>query len=326
MILSRIAQHVREQNWTAIGIDFVIVVLGVFLGIQLGNWNARRPTRGWAGPTPSASSSTSAPTGRAASASPTTTYDAVNTSAEQTARLLGDPAADPRALVVNAYRATEYTFLMQTRPTWDEIVSSGNVDLLPRAVLESGVSNYYAYDWAPEVLNRLEQSSYRRRVRSLLPHPPQEAIRTRCSDVRDEARSSGCRATARSTSTAASSPRGRARRGTTRKSLRGSVTSSLTWPWSEPASDANSSTSTESSLRWRDETPRRPRHDPPSRHRPRPRADLDRHRDRLPHRGPLHEPQNPPLQADRTRERPCHVRAVVSTLPRPTRLSSACCG
>ena len=40
MILRRITQHVRDQNWTAIAIDFVIVVTGVFLGIQLGNWNA----------------------------------------------------------------------------------------------------------------------------------------------------------------------------------------------------------------------------------------------------------------------------------------------
>ncbi|XUU61247.1 hypothetical protein ACRAQ6_02955 [Erythrobacter sp. HA6-11] len=42
MILRRITQHVRDQNWTAIAIDFVIVVVGVFLGIQLGNWNAVR--------------------------------------------------------------------------------------------------------------------------------------------------------------------------------------------------------------------------------------------------------------------------------------------
>ena len=42
MILSRVIAHVREQDWTAIGIDFLIVVLGVFLGIQLGNWNAAR--------------------------------------------------------------------------------------------------------------------------------------------------------------------------------------------------------------------------------------------------------------------------------------------
>lgn len=42
MILRRVVQHVREQNWTAIAIDFVIVVVGVFLGIQIGNWNAQR--------------------------------------------------------------------------------------------------------------------------------------------------------------------------------------------------------------------------------------------------------------------------------------------
>jgi hypothetical protein len=35
MILRRITQHVREQNWTAIAIDFVIVVTGVFIGIGL---------------------------------------------------------------------------------------------------------------------------------------------------------------------------------------------------------------------------------------------------------------------------------------------------
>jgi hypothetical protein len=42
MILRRVIEHVREQNWTAIGIDFVIVVVGVFIGIQVSNWNGNR--------------------------------------------------------------------------------------------------------------------------------------------------------------------------------------------------------------------------------------------------------------------------------------------
>ena len=42
MLFRRVAEHVRTQNWTAIGIDFLIVVVGVFLGIQLGNWNEGR--------------------------------------------------------------------------------------------------------------------------------------------------------------------------------------------------------------------------------------------------------------------------------------------
>ena len=39
MILRRIIAHFRKQEWTAIGIDFLIVVVGVFLGIQVANWN-----------------------------------------------------------------------------------------------------------------------------------------------------------------------------------------------------------------------------------------------------------------------------------------------
>lgn len=42
MILRSVARHVRDQNWVAIGIDFAIVVLGVFVGIQVSNWNAAR--------------------------------------------------------------------------------------------------------------------------------------------------------------------------------------------------------------------------------------------------------------------------------------------
>lgn len=42
MILRRVIAHVREQEWTAIWIDLVIVVVGVFIGIQVSNWNAAR--------------------------------------------------------------------------------------------------------------------------------------------------------------------------------------------------------------------------------------------------------------------------------------------
>ncbi|MGI9201165.1 MAG: hypothetical protein ACR2QL_08910 [Woeseiaceae bacterium] len=45
MLLRRVTQHVREQDWTAIGIDFVIVVVGVFIGIQVSNWNDERESR-----------------------------------------------------------------------------------------------------------------------------------------------------------------------------------------------------------------------------------------------------------------------------------------
>ena len=39
MLLRRITKHVTEQNWFAVFIDFLIVVVGVFIGIQVANWN-----------------------------------------------------------------------------------------------------------------------------------------------------------------------------------------------------------------------------------------------------------------------------------------------
>ncbi|MDH5176741.1 MAG: DUF6090 family protein [Gammaproteobacteria bacterium] len=42
MILRRVMEHVRKQEWTAIGIDLVVVVIGVVIGIQVSNWNAQR--------------------------------------------------------------------------------------------------------------------------------------------------------------------------------------------------------------------------------------------------------------------------------------------
>lgn len=45
MILRRIIAHVRDQQWTAIALDFVIVVAGVFVGIQASNYNTERAER-----------------------------------------------------------------------------------------------------------------------------------------------------------------------------------------------------------------------------------------------------------------------------------------
>jgi len=45
MLLRRVTEHVKAQNWTAVALDFVIVVVGVFIGIQVSNWNDARGER-----------------------------------------------------------------------------------------------------------------------------------------------------------------------------------------------------------------------------------------------------------------------------------------
>lgn len=45
MLLRHVTRHLQKQDWTAIGIDFLIVVLGVFVGLQAQEWYGERARR-----------------------------------------------------------------------------------------------------------------------------------------------------------------------------------------------------------------------------------------------------------------------------------------
>ena len=45
MILSRIIHHLKTQNWTAVALEFVIVVAGVVIGFQVTAWNGEQTAR-----------------------------------------------------------------------------------------------------------------------------------------------------------------------------------------------------------------------------------------------------------------------------------------
>ena len=42
MILRRLTKHVKDQNWFAVGLDFVIVVAGILIAFQITEWNEAR--------------------------------------------------------------------------------------------------------------------------------------------------------------------------------------------------------------------------------------------------------------------------------------------
>src|SRR5512144_3373426 len=45
MILRRVVEHAKTQNWFAVTLDFFIVVIGVFIAIEVANWNQARQDR-----------------------------------------------------------------------------------------------------------------------------------------------------------------------------------------------------------------------------------------------------------------------------------------
>ena len=45
MLLRRITQHVKDQNWFAVALDFIIVVAGILIAFQITEWNETRADR-----------------------------------------------------------------------------------------------------------------------------------------------------------------------------------------------------------------------------------------------------------------------------------------
>ena len=103
----------------------------MFVGIQVANWNAaladERLGRAYA-----ARLTADLEQDLASRSALVDYYGAVLDSVERTDALLADPQADPQELVVAAYRASEINYSRALRAsTWDEIVSSGDIGLLP---------------------------------------------------------------------------------------------------------------------------------------------------------------------------------------------------
>ena len=121
MLLRRVIEHVKAQNWTAVALDFVIVVVGVFIGIQVANWNAARAERKL-GEDYTVRLIADLENDLAGARTQTSYYDDVTKSIETTDRLLASPDPDPQALVIAAYRASEFSNNPPNRATWDQIV------------------------------------------------------------------------------------------------------------------------------------------------------------------------------------------------------------
>ena len=45
MLLRRVTEHVKAQNWFAVGIDLTVVVFGVYIGMQAGDWQQHAQDR-----------------------------------------------------------------------------------------------------------------------------------------------------------------------------------------------------------------------------------------------------------------------------------------
>tara|TARA_R110000787_G_scaffold268352_1_gene374830 strand:+ start:519 stop:1289 length:771 start_codon:yes stop_codon:yes gene_type:complete len=179
MILRRLTKHVKDQNWFAVGLDFLIVVAGVFLGIQIGNWNAGR-----------------ADDARATAYLERLSSD-INTDLMNARRKLEfwsrvsdygsrglDYAETGHAngqsdwqLLLAYFQASQLDEFIVTDTTYQEMKSAGELSLIKDETLRETLGNYYALS-GNYVLT--ERPRYREQVRGIIPLRMQSYIWTNC--------------------------------------------------------------------------------------------------------------------------------------------------
>jgi hypothetical protein len=182
MILRRVIAHVGKQEWTAITIDLAIVVVGVFIGMQVSNWNAEREAnqRG----------AVFAERLKADLRDEAWYYQLqiqynreVLANAERAvAALSGKAAESNEALLVSAYRATQYKQKARRRATYDELVSTGTLGLIKSQTLRNTALQVYNFPTLDNMAREGMQSRYREAFRMALPNDVQRALNKNCGD------------------------------------------------------------------------------------------------------------------------------------------------
>lgn len=174
MILRRVIGHFRQQEWTAIAIDFVIVVVGVFIGIQVSNWNETRVLRERERThleqllIDLESDRDTGERGVAAANRIDDAATAVLAVLEGAPQAVAISDADLMRFLLEA----GYAYLPQGNPTtYNEMISTGALGLLQSVELKRALGEYYrsasvGRQW--DVLLREEQFAYLAAIRGLL--------------------------------------------------------------------------------------------------------------------------------------------------------------
>jgi hypothetical protein len=181
MILRRLSQSLKEQNWTAIWIEFILLVAGVFLGIQVSNWNAARLEQKRADEL-FARLINDLQSEKNNVESLRDYYGTTAAYAKVALRELeAKGSVDPEVFVISAYQASQWQEAISSRSTFEEIVANGAINLVRNAKARDLLIGYYEYDWTKGLVVS-SRPPYRELMRGVMPYSLQEAIKKACGD------------------------------------------------------------------------------------------------------------------------------------------------
>lgn len=182
MILRRLSQSLKEQNWAAICIEFVLLVSGVFLGIQVSNWNADRELRKKSGVFMERLAADLRVEAWGYEYLIEYNKDVLANARRALDSLTGERPLSDEQFVIAAYRASQYESQDRRRATYDELVSTGTIGLITDQKLRDTAIFVYATTLIDQTMDEGKQSEYRLVFRRTLSAQVQQELLDKCGD------------------------------------------------------------------------------------------------------------------------------------------------
>jgi hypothetical protein len=183
MILRRVIQHVRKQEWTAIAIDFLIVVIGVFVGLQVSNWNDSRKTSQRAAVFSERLAKDMRYEAWAYEYLIDYNRDVLSGAKAALDALYGTVPLSDEQFLIDAYRATQYKYMDRGRSTFDELISTGNIGLIADEDLRTTAISIYTTTLIDVVAEEGRLAPVRTIFRRRVPADVQHALLEKCGDL-----------------------------------------------------------------------------------------------------------------------------------------------
>ncbi|HET9835178.1 MAG TPA: DUF6090 family protein [Rhodanobacteraceae bacterium] len=181
-MLRHVISHLRRQDWAAVVIELIVVVVGVFIGVQASNWNENRETN------QKAAVFTERLKSDLREEAWSYEYEVgyfneVLTSAKRAADALsGKAPLSDEALLVAAYRATQYRYNIRRRATYDELTSTGEIGLIRDPALRDLAMRLYTAPMFDSIHTEGTDNPYRKAFRIAIPYEVQNALESACGD------------------------------------------------------------------------------------------------------------------------------------------------
>lgn len=182
MILKGLVESLRRRDWFTVFMEIMIVVVGVFIGIEVSNWNQDRQNRALA-------ESYLVRLTADLESQIATWEDALQYFRQTRQHTLSalenfqSPVEDlGEQFLIDLYQASQARNLSVRRSTYDELVATGGIEYLPPALSREALGVYY--DLSERWLAVAgDITDYRPVIRRHMDYRVQEAIVDACGDV-----------------------------------------------------------------------------------------------------------------------------------------------